>query len=117
MPSHEEINSMHSFFIKLLEENDCSALYLILFSSDVATLSQDLELLPLLKHFDELVMALLKKFRNNIKNLLETAHECDRLILLECFEDIELIAKERNIELLSSGDTLTAAGRADKFGK
>src|SRR6218665_2329653 len=89
MVSPEDINNMHRIWIKTLEEKDCTAFQLVMFATDVSALSLEMELLPLLKYFDKLIMTLRMKFRTDLKHLLQTANESDHLDLLYCYEDVE----------------------------
>src|SRR6218665_1563099 len=109
------INKMHQKMLNTLETKNCSCFQLASYSLDVSALSLESELLPYLEQYDKLINALRIRFRSDLKDLLLSVDERDRIYLMDCFEDVEHIAKLRNLEMLPPLDL--EAGKAATLGK
>ena len=89
--------------IDCLESNNFDSFDLVSFALDVSALSLDTDLLPHLQHFDKLVSILHSRFCSDLTEVLKTANEQEKIILLDCYDDLKIIAQQRKHFYLVGG--------------
>src|SRR6218665_2622224 len=89
------INRMHLHRIDCLESNNFDSFDLVSFALDVSALSLDTDLLPHLQHFDKLVNILHSRFCSDLTEVLKTANKQEKIILLDCYDNLKIIAWQR----------------------
>src|SRR6218665_3359863 len=106
---------MHLLMINSLKTSDCSGFEVVSCCLDAIALYHGTPILPYLTHFDELTAALKTRFRTPLAELLKTVDGDDKGYLIDCVEDIELIAKERKLAGMPCLDD--ESGKAATLGK